>query len=116
GQCLAVLAVSGLALATKDPASSMAALAAGGVAGVVVPGLAGCLDAPNMPSLLPTTNRGTLAILGSGLLGLGVIAWGSSAAGPLGGSGGQVSLAPRPRVGLGLVVLWAVCGVGHTTV
>src|SRR6185436_5185162 len=40
GPSLIGLAVAGLALATKDPASSMAALAAGGVAGVVVPGLA----------------------------------------------------------------------------
>ena len=45
---------------------------AGGVAGVVVPGLAGWLDGPDRPSRLPTTHRGTLAILGSGLLGLAV--------------------------------------------
>src|SRR4029079_9485890 len=87
GPSLIGLAVAGLALATRDPASSMAALAAGGVAGVFVPVIAGWLDAPNMPSRLPTTNRGTLAILGSGLLGLGVIAWAASAAGAPGGVG-----------------------------
>ncbi len=37
-----------------------------------------------LSSRLPTTSRGSLAILGSGLLGLAVIAFGASAAGPLG--------------------------------
>jgi len=115
GPSLIGLAVAGLALATKDPASSMAALAAGGVAGVVVPGLAGWLDAPNMPSRLPTTNRGTLAILGSGLLGLGVIAWGTSAAGPLGGSGATGSLDPAAQLGLGLALLVMVAAVAIRT-
>src|SRR5439155_969115 len=96
----AVALAAGLALATRDPASSMAALAAGGVAGVVVPGLAGWLDGPDLPSRLPTTHRGALAILGSGLLGLAVIAWGASAAGPLGG--GTFNVEPAGEIGLGL--------------
>lgn len=115
GPSLIGLAVAGLALATRDPASSMAALAAGGVAGVVVPGLAGWLDAPNMPSRLPTTNRGTLAILGSGLLGLGVIAWGASAAGPLGGAGGPVSIDTGGPVSLGIALLAIVAAVAIRT-
>ena len=115
GPSLIGLAVAGVALATRDPASSMAALAAGGVAGVVVPGLSGWLDAPNMPSRLPTTNRGTLAILGSGLLGLGVIAWGASAAGPLGGAGGPVAVDPGARLGLGLALLVIVAAVAIRT-
>jgi formate hydrogenlyase subunit 3/multisubunit Na+/H+ antiporter MnhD subunit len=115
GPSLIGLAVAGLALATNDAASSMAALAAGGVAGVVVPGLAGWLDAPNMPSRLPTTNRGTLAILGSGLLGLAVIAWAASPAGPLGGPGAPVSTDPAAQVTLGLALLVMVGAVAIRT-
>ncbi len=114
GPSLVGLAVAGVALATRDPASSMAALAAGGVAGVVVPGLAGWLDGPDVPSRLPTTSRGTLAILGSGLLGLAVIAWGASAAGPLGG-GGIVAVDPAARLSLGLALLAMVAAVAVRT-
>jgi hypothetical protein len=84
GPGLVGLAVAVVALATRDPASSVAALAAGGVAGVLVPGISGWLDGPDAPSRLPTTSRGSLAILGSGLLGLAAIAVGASPAGPLG--------------------------------
>jgi NADH:ubiquinone oxidoreductase subunit 2 (subunit N) len=115
GPSLIGLAVAGLALATHDAASSMAALAAGGVAGVVVPGLAGWLDAPNMPSRLPTTNRGTLAILGSGLLGLAVIAWAASAAGSLGVAGSHGSVDPAAQVSLGLALLVMVAAVAIRT-
>ena len=115
GPSLVGLSVAGLALATRDPASSMAALAAGGVAGVVVPGLAGWLEGPDLPSRLPTTSRGTLAILGSGLLGLGVIAWGASAAGPLGGAGGPVSIDPGAQLSLGLALLLIVAAVAIRT-
>jgi len=114
GPSLVGLAVAGLALATRDPASSMAALAAGGVAGVVVPGLAGWLDGPDMPSRLPTTSRGTLAILGSGLLGLAVIAWGASAAGPLGG-GGLLPVDPAAQLSLGLALLAIVAACAIRT-
>jgi hypothetical protein len=113
GPSLVGLAVAGLALATRDPASSMAALAAGGVAGVVVPGLAGWLDGPDRPSRLPTTHRGTLAILGSGLLGLAVIAWGASAAGRLGG--GTFTVEPPGEIGLGLALLVIVSAVAIRT-
>jgi hypothetical protein len=111
GPSLVGLAVAGVALATRDPASSMAALAAGGVAGVVVPGIAGWLDGPNVPSRLPTTQRGTLAILGSGLLGLAVIAWGASAAGPLGG----IAIEPAGGLSLGLALLVIVSAVAIRT-
>lgn len=68
-----------------------------------------------MPSRLPTTSRGTLAILGSGLLGLGVIAWGASAAGPLGGEGGPVSVDPSAQLSLGLALLVIVAAVAIRT-
>jgi NADH:ubiquinone oxidoreductase subunit 2 (subunit N) len=110
GPSLVGLAVAGIALATRDPASSVAALAAGGVAGVVVPGLAGWLDGAEAPSRLPTTSRGVLAVLGSGLLGLAVIAWGASIAGPLGSQ--QIGLAdPASRLALGLALLAMVFAV-----
>jgi hypothetical protein len=115
GPSLVGLAVAGLALATRDPASSMAALAAGGVAGVVVPGIAGWLDGPDMPSRLPTTSRGTLAILGSGLLGLAIIAWGASPAGPLGGPGGPISTDSAGGLSLGLALLVMVAAVAVRT-
>jgi hypothetical protein len=113
GPSLIGLSVAGIALATRDPASSMAALAAGGVAGVVVPGLAGWLDGPDMPSRLPTTHRGTLAILGSGLLGLIAIAWGASAAGPLGG--GASAFEPSAELGIQLALLVIVGAVAIRT-
>jgi hypothetical protein len=114
GPSLIGLAVAGLALATRDPASSMAALAAGAVAGVVVPGLGGWLDGPSSSSRLITTGRGALAILGSGLLGLAVIAWGASPAGPLGG-GAPVSFDPAGRFGLGLALVAIVAAVAIRT-
>jgi hypothetical protein len=80
GPSLIGLAVASVALATRDAASSMAAIAAGGVAVVVVPGLNGWLDGPSSASRLPTTGRGVLAVLGAGLLGLAAIAWGAAPA------------------------------------
>jgi hypothetical protein len=111
GPSLIGLAVAGVSLATKDPASSVAALAAGGVAGIIVPGLSGWLDGPDAPSRLPTTSRGALAILGSGLIGLAVIAWGASPAGPLEGGGGLGLDDPEVRLGAGLALLTMVVAV-----
>jgi formate hydrogenlyase subunit 3/multisubunit Na+/H+ antiporter MnhD subunit len=109
GPSLVGLAVAAIALATRDPATSMAALAAGGVAGVVVPGIGGWLDGPSSSGRLVTTGRGSLAILGSGLLGLAVIAWGASAAGPL------LALEPAGRFGLGLALIAMVAAVAIRT-
>ena len=110
GPSLVGLAVAGVALATRDPASSVAALAAGGLAGVIVPGLSGWLDNAEPSSRLATTHRGALAILGSGLLALAAIAWGASAAGPLGGSE-LLASDPDARLALGLALLTIVAAV-----
>jgi hypothetical protein len=110
GPSLIGLSVAAIALATQDPASSMAALAAGGVAGVVVPGLSGWLDGPTSASRLPTTGRGALAILGSGLLALAVIAWGASPAGPL-GANGFPGADGGGQLGIGLALLVIVTAV-----
>jgi NADH:ubiquinone oxidoreductase subunit 2 (subunit N) len=110
GPSLVGLAVAVLALATRDPASSLAALAAGGVASVLVPGLGGWLDGPASSARLATTSRGALAVLGSGLLGLAAIAWAASAAGPLGGSQ-IVDVTGDARLALGLALLSMVVAV-----
>jgi formate hydrogenlyase subunit 3/multisubunit Na+/H+ antiporter MnhD subunit len=112
GPSLVGLAVAGVALATRDPATSVAALAAGGVAGVVIPGLSGWIDRSDTTARLETTSRGSLAIFGSSLLALAVIAWGASAAGPLGGIG---ALEPAGRFALGLALLAIVAAVAIRT-
>jgi len=110
GPALIGLSVAAVALATKDPATSMAALAAGGVAGVVVPGLSGWLDSPSFASRVPTTGRGALAILGSGLLAIAAIAWGASPAAPLGG-GDILGPDTGATLGTGLALLVIVAAV-----
>lgn len=109
GPSLLGLAVAGMALATRDAASSVAALAAGSVAGVVIPGLHGWLEGQT-PGRLATTQRGALAVLGSALIALVVIAWGASPAGPLGGG---ISFDPTPesRVAIGIALLAIVAAV-----
>jgi len=109
GPSLIGLAAAGLALATQDAASAVAALAAGSVAGVVIPGLHGWLEGPT-PARLATTHRGALAVLGSGLIGTLVIAWGASPVGPL-GSGGPPGPDTGPVGGLGLALIAAVAAV-----
>jgi formate hydrogenlyase subunit 3/multisubunit Na+/H+ antiporter MnhD subunit len=109
GPSLLGLAVAAMALATRDAASSVAALAAGSVAGVVIPGLHGWLEGPT-PGRLATTQRGALAVLGSALIALLAIAWGASPAGPLGGAGG-IDPTPASRVAIGLALLVMVVAV-----
>lgn len=114
GPSLIGLGAASVALATSDSATAVAALAAGSVAGVLVPGLYGWLDGPTADARLPTTNRGALAILGSGLVALVIIAWGASPAGPLGG-GGVVPDDPQVRQALGLALLAIVASVALRT-
>jgi hypothetical protein len=109
GPSLIGLSAAAIALATSDPASSMAALAAGGVAGVVIPGLSGWLDGASSASRLPTTGRGALAILGPGLW-RPVIAWGASPAGPL-GAGDILGQDEGALLGSGLALLAMVAAV-----
>lgn len=114
GPSLIGLAAGVVALATLDPAVAVAALAAGGVAGVLVPGLYGWLDGPAAAARLSTTGRGVVAILGAGLLALAVIAWGASAAGPLGG-GGFIGAGSGTRLALGLALIAMVVAVAVRT-
>lgn len=109
GPSLLGLAVAAMALATRDAASSVAALAAGSVAGVVIPGLHGWLEGPT-PSRLATTQRGTLAVLGSAFIALLAIGWGASPSGPLGGAIG-IEPDQGSRVAIGLALLSVVAAV-----
>jgi hypothetical protein len=83
GPALIGLGVANLALAVHDPATSFAALAGGGVAAIVVPGLAGWVPGSGDPWRLPTSITGTWAVIGSGLVGIVIVAWAASPAGPL---------------------------------
>jgi formate hydrogenlyase subunit 3/multisubunit Na+/H+ antiporter MnhD subunit len=109
GPSLLGLAVAAMALATRDAASSVAALAAGSVAGVVIPGLHGWLEG-STPARLATTQRGVLAVLGSAFIALIAIAWGASPAGPLGGGAGLDPTAGN-KLALGLALLVVVGAV-----
>jgi formate hydrogenlyase subunit 3/multisubunit Na+/H+ antiporter MnhD subunit len=109
GPSLLGLAVAGTALATRDAASSVAALAAGSVAGVVIPGLHGWLEGPT-PGRLATTQRGALAVMGSAFIALIAIAWGASPLGPLGGGTG-LDPTPESRLAIGLALLAVVAAV-----
>ena len=111
GPSLIGLAGAVLALATRDPLTSVAAIGAGGLAAIIVPGLFGWLDGPASASRLPTTSRGLSAVLGSALLAIAAIAWGASAAGPLGGGEFAVD-DPNARLALGLALLTIVAAVG----
>jgi NADH:ubiquinone oxidoreductase subunit 5 (subunit L)/multisubunit Na+/H+ antiporter MnhA subunit len=113
GPSLIGLGVASVALASLDPVVAVTALAAGSVVGVLVPGLYGWLDGTASSSRLPTTGRGALAILGSGLLALVVIAWGASPAGPL--AAGVISDDPKVRLTLGLALVAIVGAVALRT-
>jgi NADH:ubiquinone oxidoreductase subunit 2 (subunit N) len=111
GPSLIGLAGAGLALATRDPVTSVAAIGAGGLAAIVVPGLFGWLEGQSSPSRLPTASRGLSAVLGSVLLAIGAIAWGASGAGPLGGEPFTGNEADA-RLALGLALLAIVVAAG----
>jgi formate hydrogenlyase subunit 3/multisubunit Na+/H+ antiporter MnhD subunit len=106
GPSLTGLAVAILALASKDPGTSFAALSAGGVAGIASPSLRGWLSGTSSPTRLVTATRGSLAVLGAGLLAIAVVAWGASPIGPLGGGGFGVTPGPdRLALGVGLLAM-----------
>ena len=116
GPSLIGLAVAGLALATHDPASSMAALAAGGVAGRrSCPGSPAGSTARTCRRASRRRTAGPWRSSAPGCSGWRVIAWGASAAGPLGGSGGPVIVDPEARLGLGLALLVIVAAVAIRT-
>lgn len=108
GPALLALAVAVVALAATDPFTSFAALGAGSMAAIVVPGAGTGLTGSTPSVRLPTLARGSFAVLGATILALVVVAWGASAIGPIGadpftlGSEGM-----RLALGLGLLTMVA---------
>ena len=92
-----------LALGATDGEASFAFLAAGGVATVVLPAAAAGR------SRAAVAWRALRTVVIAGFLGLGVIAWESSPAGPLGAGafGGAVDPAGTAGIGLGLIAVVA---------
>jgi len=83
GPALLGLGAAVLAIAVHDPVTGFAALGGGGLAAILLPGLAGWRGSGGDPAHLPTVVRGTWATIGSALLGIAVIAWAASPVGPL---------------------------------
>ena len=103
GPALLGIGATILALGATDGEASFAFLAAGGVATVVVPAAA----AGRTRAAVAWRALRTVVI--AGFLGLGVIAWESSPAGPLGAGavGAGVDPAGRAAIGLGLIAIVA---------
>lgn len=106
GPALLALAVAVAALAATDPFTSFAALGAGSLAGIIVPG-AGAGPSGGAPSVrLATLARGSFAILGASVLAIGVVAWGASPIGPIGASPFVLSgESMRMALGAGLLTI-----------
>jgi formate hydrogenlyase subunit 3/multisubunit Na+/H+ antiporter MnhD subunit len=110
GPALLGLGATTLALASHDPATGFAALGGGGIAAILLPGLAGWRGSGGDPVHLPTVVRGTWATLGSALLGIAVIAWAASPVGPL--QNGPPVGDPELEATAGLALLGIVVAVG----
>ena len=110
GPGLVGLAVAVVALATRDPATSVAALAAGGVAGVLVPACPAGSTAPMLhrASRPPVAARWRSSAPGCSEV--AAIAFGASAVGPL-GVGGAIPIDPTVRLAAGLALLAMVGAV-----
>jgi formate hydrogenlyase subunit 3/multisubunit Na+/H+ antiporter MnhD subunit len=110
GPALLGLGAAILALAVHDPATGFAALGGGGLAAILLPGLAGWRGAGGDPAHLPTVVRGTWATIGSALLGIAVIAWAASPVGPL--ANGPPVGDPELQAAASLALLGIVVAVG----
>lgn len=113
GPGLLALAVAVAALAATDPLTSFAALAAGGLAGIVVPGAVRVAGGSGTAVRVQTLARGTFAFLAAGLLAIGVVAWGASPIGPIGG--GPFAGVGEGRIALGVGLLGMVGAVALRT-
>ena len=112
GPTLVGLSVGVLALSLTDPTTAFAALGGGGVAAVLVPTLQGWEAGRHDPLRLLIATRAAWAVIGASIIGIGIVAWGASPAGPLGGlGGGAESLTPEARLALGLALMALVIAV-----
>lgn len=109
GPALVGLGAAIVAVSVHDPATGFAALGGGGLAAILMPGLAGWRGRGGDPAHLPTVARGTWAVLGSALLGIAVIAWAASPVGPL--ANGPPTGDPETRAATSLAVLGIVAAV-----
>jgi NADH:ubiquinone oxidoreductase subunit 2 (subunit N) len=105
GPALLALGSGVLALASSDPGVGFAALGAGAVAAVLLPGLARWLADHDDVTLLPIATRAVIATTGAAIAGLALVAWGASQVGPLGMVRGAGIEDPGARAAVGLGVL-----------
>jgi hypothetical protein len=111
GPTLVGLSVGVLALALPDPATAYAALGGGGVAAVLVPTLQGWEMGRRDPRRLAIAIRAAWAVIGASIVGIGVVAWGASPAGPLGAFTAGDTTTPEVRLAFGLGLLAIVIAV-----
>ena len=106
GPALVGLGAAIVAVSVHDPATGFAALGGGGLAAILLPGLAGWRGRGGDPAHLPTVSRGVWVVVGSALLGIAVIAWAASPVGPL--ANGPPTSDPETRTATSLAVLGIV--------
>ena len=109
GPGLLALGAGVLALASSEPGVGFAALGAGSVAAILLPGLARWLADRDDASFLPITTRALMATAGSAVVAIGIVAWGATPAGPLGmvPNTGVEDPAARAAIGLGVLAMAA---------
>jgi hypothetical protein len=112
GPALVGLGGAVVGLAIDNAAAALAILAAAGIVAILVPGLLATRDRRIDPGRFAVAVHGSSAILGAGLLGLGIVAWGASPAGPLGGTGPLGGVDPAREAAVGLALLGLVAAVG----
>ena len=110
GPALLGLGAATIALSVHDAGTGFAALGGGGLAAILLPGLAGWRGAGGDPAHLPTVVRGTWATIGSALLGIMVTAWAGSPVGPL--ANGPPIADPDLEAAASLALLGVVVAVG----
>jgi NADH:ubiquinone oxidoreductase subunit 2 (subunit N) len=110
GPALTAFAVGVLALSLADPATGIAALAAGGLPAILVPGLRG-LSGRADADRVETVGRGVAVVLAATLVAVAILAWGASPVGPLGSRSGGPSEDPAREIALGLALLALVATV-----
>lgn len=105
GPALLGLGAGALSLAIDDPATSFAVLAGAGVAAVLVTTLFGWAHEGSDPWRMRTAVRGAWAVIGSGLLGIAIVAWAASPIGPLGNAAPTATDGTRAAASLALLAM-----------
>ena len=111
GPALLALGVAVVGLAGGEAAAAFALLTGGAVAGILLPSLTTESGRKVEAGRFGVAVQGTSAFIGAGLLALGIVAWGASPAGPLGGSGLLEPDDPAAQVALGVALVGVVIAV-----